>query len=102
MPRSCPHCRTWIPTDDKKCPRCRANVNIRRVPPPKEQGYLAGRATPTGDDDPLGAAIALLLIMAAAGYAFVESFGKADTALSVVLAAVFVGCGALFVIAVRR
>jgi hypothetical protein len=55
-----------------------------------------------GGDSPLGVATVLLLIMAVLGYAFVKTFGEKDTALSVVLALVILGCGVLVVIAVRK
>ena len=100
MPRSCPHCKSWLPTDEAACPNCRQELNAT---PAKSSAEVPDKETVVGNSlEHATIALALLLVMAGMGYAFVQSLGENETALSVVFGSVFLGCGAVLYGTVRN
>lgn len=71
--------------------------------PPANVVEVPDKATVIGNSlENAVTALALLLVMAGTGYAFVQSLAENEPALSVVFGCVFLGCGAVLYGTVRN
>ena len=94
MPRSCPHCRTWLAIgDEAACPKCFANLTIPVEPQDDDDRYSSlDKAAITGNVvQILFAAPLAVLVLGGILYGLGLAIGRKNVVTTIVFAALMLG-----------